>query len=472
MFTKEQYKQFCWASGNLDYKLWNYPQNVIEAKYKEVRDRGGRFLFINCARRSGKTHWNVKKAIETCIKPIKFGGNPKPRIKIGAAFYEDLQEFVIPAFDSMTSDKPQGVPLYQRSSKRKYICPATGGEIKLVGLDLKPNGLRGTYADLVILEEAGFMKRLWYQYSDICIPMTANRPGAMIIMNGTPPETPDHEWVEFKEKAIAENAYIEIDVEKNDKISSIERAKLLAECRDESTRQREWYCKVVINASKAIIPEWNEQYCVETYRDEWFNFYDVYEGMDLGIVDQTVALFSYYDFKQAKLIIEQELVMNGPEMTTNKLGKAILNQEALLYGPKRPYLRISDNDNLLLLQDLAAEHKLSIAEVKKTTLESMVNDVRIWVQAGRILVNPRCKMLLGCLRTGIWNEKRDAFERSKIFGHYDALAALIYLIRGVNPNRNPFPQHYGMNPDTHIIKEKEQLEPSLQALKRAFNIPR
>ena len=38
-------------------------------------------------------------------------------------------------------------------------------------------------------------------------------------------------------------------------------------------------------------------------------------------------------------------------------------------------------------------------------------------------MDPKCKELIGCLESGIWDNHREAFEESEVYGHYDALAA-------------------------------------------------
>jgi hypothetical protein len=52
----------------------------------------------------------------------------------------------------------------------------------------------------------------------------------------------------------------------------------------------------------------------------------------------------------------------------------------------------------------------------------------------------------------VWNDKRTAFEHSKNFGHFDALAALMYLVRNIDRTYNPIPATFGMTGETHAIE--------------------
>lgn len=465
--TKRQSRSILWSRGKLNYTLWKQ-QKRIEAKFQEVKARGGKFLFINISRRFGKTFWVAKKCIEMALTCA----NRNPRIKIGAAFYEDLQEFIIPSHEQILDQAPQFVKWYWRPSKKKYLFPKKKAEIKLVGLDLKPNGLRGGYADLIVIEECGFVKKLDYLYSSVCMPMTMYREGAMVIMIGTPPETPDHPFVQFQAKAQLEDCYLELTIDDNEQLTDKEKEAYLAECLTESDRLREYYCKCVVDETRAIIPEWRDEHMTEWEKDEFFKYYYKYVSMDLGVKrDQTVALFGYYDFLQATLVVEDEFMMTGHTMTTDKLAgcddpceiiktdplhecsKGIKGYERELWGETKPFRRTADSDNPLLLQDLASKHGVGFLPVKKQALHTMVNQLRIWVREGRVKIHPRCKLTLGCLKTGIWNEQRTEFDRSKVYGHYDALASLIYMVRRVDTTTNTIPDLYNMSEITHHIPE-------------------
>lgn len=351
-------------------------------------------------------------------------------------------------------DMPEELKPKWIESKKKYRFK-NGAEIQLIGLDKNPNAGRGNYCDLYVFEEAGFIKNLSYIYSSIVVPMTMYRVGARVLMISTPPKTPDHDFKDFCIKAKHEGAYIELDIYKNPMVTPEMIEEYKAECLTETDWIREYLCRFATDLNSAIIPE-SEHLIVGIKRDtENYRYYHKYVAMDLGVRDLTACLFAYYDFKRAKLCIEREFVMSGPSMTTIKLRDAINEIEEPLWTfenertraleRQEPYRRIADNNNPLLLQDLGSLHGLYFLPTTKEELHAMVNQVRIWISDGRIEVDESCKYLIDSVRYGIWNEQRKEFARSKTLGHYDALAALIYLVRSIDEITNPIPKKVGFN---------------------------
>ena len=207
-------------------------------------------------------------------------------------------------------------------------------------------------------------------------------------------------------------------------------------------------------------------------KDEYWKYYHKYVSMDLGVRDKTAALFAGYDFLEAKLFILDEMVMAGPEMTTDKLAIAIADKEKDSFGGAEVYRRVADNNNLLLLQDLTTLHGLTFSPTTKGSLEAMINRLRLWVKQGKIVISPKCTELIGCLETGIWKKNRKEFDRSPLYGHFDALAGLMYLVRNVRENVTPIPALYNLSQDSHFIEEKDNYETTqnISMIKKMFRL--
>ena len=430
-----------WRIGNLRWKCHS-GQKVIEDAYKTVEKK----LFIgNCARRFGKTFWACTKAIECALKCP----NSMPRIKYASATRLDLEEFVIPAFNKILEDCPEEIKPLWRGAKNKFIFP-NGAEIQLVGLDKRPDGGRGHYCDLYIFEEAGLIKELKYLYGSVVGPMTLRRPGAKIIMISTPPPTPAHPFQEFCQRAQKQGSYVELNIFANPLMTEALIAEAREECLDESEWLREYMCKFVVDKTKAIVPEWDEAYVEDPKKPEWFHLLHRYCCMDLGVkVDLTALLWGWYEPKERILCIEDEADINGPEMNTIGLKDLIVNKESKLWvdghgNPLGLYRRIADNNNPLLLQDLGSLHGIYFAATNKDELHAMVNELRVFIKHGRLRVSPKCNKLLGCLRYAIWNNKRNAFDRNPLYGHFDHLAALVYLIRNLDQVTDPTPDFWNI----------------------------
>lgn len=405
---------------------------------------------------------------------------PKSRIKYGTAFQTDLIEFILPAFDTVMADCPKELRPVWKSQGSKFVLPHNQSEIKMVGLDRKPNGLRGNVIDLIILDEAGFMSRLDYLYKSVIIPATTHRPDCDILVFSTPPETPAHEFLDYVQKAELEGSYLILTIYDNPMVNAETIARLMKESggAHSTTWQREYLCKHVTDANLQIIHGWSDDYVKEIERDDYFPYYHKYVNMDLGVSDHTAAIFGYYDFLKAKYIIEDEFIINGPQMNTNILQAHLKCREMNLWGgvhfqlndeeqisdreidhintlwkthEPKVRLRVSDNNNPLLLQDLSYIHGLHYVPTDKGRLSEMVNATKILVQDGGIIVHPRCKQTKGSLKYGVWDKHRREFAQSKVYGHFDALAALIYGVRNLDQITNPIPPHFKLDRDNQLL---------------------
>lgn len=445
-----------WLRNNLSYKF-HAGQRVIDEAFKKVVAK----LFVaNCARRFGKTYWVA------CICIMVARSIPNGRIKIASAFLKDVEEFIIPTFDLVMDDMPDELRPVWNATKKKYRF-ANGAEIQLIGLDKNPNAGRGNYCDLYVFEEAGFIKNLSYLYSSVVVPMTMYRKDARVLMISTPPKSPDHDFKDFCLKAKQESAYVELDIFKNPMVSSEMAEEYKKECLTETDWLREYLCQFATDQTAAIIPEMlTYNHKRGTIDENNYQYYHKYVSMDLGVRDLNVTLFAYYDFLRAKLVIEREHVMNGPEMTTPKLHGAVSDIEKELWQGKIPYKRVADNNNPLLLLDLGSIHGMYFHSTSKDSLHAMINNLRVWFAQGRIEIDESCKYLIDSLKYGIWNDTRTEFARSKTLGHYDAIAALMYLVRNIDEHTNPIPIKVGFNQIYDGVDDRKEAFKSILGMKR------
>ena len=193
------------------------------------------------------------------------------------------------------------------------------------------------------------------------------------------------------------------------------------------------------NPEKTIIPGWDDKYIRDIKHDQYYPFFQKAVSLDVGTKhDLTVALFGYYHYLNATLVIEDEFKLPGPEFTTLKLASAVKVKEHNLWGSQQPCVRVSDISDIQA--DLNTTHNLPFISVSKLELHSMVNRLNLLVDAGRLVVHPRCKLLIQTLKNGIWDKNRSEFAHSEIgLGHMDALAALIYM-------HLAFESYYNINP--------------------------
>lgn len=451
-----------WLRGKLAYKL-HAGQLVLRERFRAAKTP----LFVGeCARQFGKSFEMVVEALELAFS------KPKAKIKYGTAFHVHLIEFIMPAFDVVMSDCPEDIRPKFKVNGSKFILPHNKSEIKLVGLDRNPNGLRGNSLDLIILDEAGYINNLDYLYKSVIIPATTHRPDCRVVFISTPPSTPAHAFVDYVEKAEFEGSYCKLTIYDNPMVDDATIQRLMKESggSTSTTWRREYLCEHVTDSNLAIVMEWDDSFIQERERNEYYQFYHRYTAMDLGVKDNTAVLFAHYDFLKAALIVEDEYIINGPELTTEILQASIKNKERQLGWNKEPYLRVSDNNNPLLLQDLSYLHGLHFTATDKSALEEMINTLRLMVAKGQIIVHPRCKQLKGCLKYGVWDKNRQKFAQSKVYGHFDALAALVYLVRNLNKYTNPIPPDFQLDANNQILFARHRESQTVQTFKRAFNL--
>jgi len=217
---------------------------------------------------------------------------------------------------------------------------------------------------------------------------------------------------------------------------------------------------------------------------------DFYTSMDLGFKDLTVALFGYYDFKNSRLVIIDEYVINGPELKTDILDKNIKHKEELRFkstlGVQPAYLRVMDNNNLMLINELARTYDLTFIPTAKHNKEQAVDNVRRWIEQERIVIHPRCKNLIYHVKYAQWQFTRAGTSTGKfrhlkgndtaglLTSHADALDALIYMVRNIHTYRNPFPEFYGneLKPNTHVTKNyrENKASQSVDLMRKIMNL--
>jgi len=447
--SKNEAVDILWRKGTLhSWKLDSCQRQLykvfLESKYRKV--------VWNCSRRLGKSHTLVVIAIEHALK------KPNSQIKYACPTAKMAQKIVLPIMRDILKDCPEDLrPEYVKSEKCYTF--KNGSTIQIEGTDEgNAENLRGTASDLSILDEAGFMDDLDYIINDILLPQALTTNGRMII-SSTPPKSMAHPFIKFIYEAQRNDSYIKKTImealadiandpphfKKRLNPDIVEEIKQSVGGELSATWRREFMCEIQSDQSKAVIPEFNERIEKECVK-EWEKpqRFDSYVAMDLGFIDFTGVLFAYWDFKNAKLIIEDEILLNGHEVTTKTIAESVKSKEFDLWTDpltknfRPPYMRVSDDD-LITLNDLNKLHGLQFVPTRKDGLELAVNEVRMKVGAGQVIINPRCKNLIFQLKAATWAKNRRVFDRTEESGHFDLIAALVYLVRNVQYQKNPYP---------------------------------
>ena len=506
----DQMVRAAWERGLLSYKLtlpnpqggdWSHQFPVYDAYWRAINDKETLKYVANVSRRFGKSFIACLIAFEFCLR------TPDRRVKIACPTQGQMSKIIEEVTGPLLADCPPD--LLPKFHWGRYTFK-NGSTLQLAGADgLNSDRLRGTSSDLVFVDEAAFVSDLKYLLSSILLPTMLKSIGSTLICYSTPASATDHYFTELVQEAQADGRYLTLNINDDPTMTPELRARYAKEYGGEDTTEfrREYLCEFCTDTNIQVVQEWHT--VAMTFppdKDEQYPYYHKYVSLDIGIRDNTAAIFGYYDYKQATLVIEDEWTMAGNTMTTQIIADAISEKEEQLWSSchsphsqaggaslepymsgrlvtasqlpmkrlttagnghlpseragvndsqvisaaqasstDKVYRRVGDTSNLLLLQDLSKLHGMAFTPVKKGTLYNMVNALKLLLSMNRLQVHPRCEMLIGCLESAYWNREHSAFAHSKRYSHFDHLAALIYLVISLDEHTNPLPSVYGAN---------------------------
>lgn len=477
---------FLWESGDLTFLL---DQNQLEL-YKIYKGTKEKTIVWNLARGLGKSTLLCVIASEECMK------KPRTLVKYACSTKEQARQIVDQVMAEVFQTCPKKLKPEYKTNEHAFRFP-NGSQIQLAGLDGgTAEGIRGGSAKLGIIDEAGQVKgtgkgNLKYIVRSIMIPaVTRNKKlNGKVILASTPPDEESHPFVTFMRQAeinktLSVKTIYDCPRYTPEMIEQI--IKEMGGVNSEDFR-REYMCEIIRDSESAVIPEFTPELQLRIVR-EWERpkFYHRYVSLDVGARDFTAVLFGYWDFKEAKLIIEDEIQMGGlrknidnkkQAFNTKILADEIKFKESFLYSNPdtgeiiKAYKRVSDN-NLILIQDLYQLHQLNFEPTRKDDKDSVLNNLKIMLNAEKIIINPRCVNLIRHLRDGRWDKNHKEFARDNVDnGHYDFIDALAYLNRNIETNVNPFPPGYGVpNGDGWYTYRTQSTIQNEWALKQMLNL--
>lgn len=449
--TPEQINRAKWERGALKFLIRDYQLPIYNSLWSCISDKDPEHAshVINCARQFGKSFTEFVVGVEYCIR------HPRSTVLFVAPLKTQALEIITGntfyrVFETCPEDLKPKVD-------GNVITFPNQSRFRLGGTDNRNyQNLRGGAANLLFFDEAGFMSYLDDVISTLQ-PML-DSTGGKSIFSSTPPDTPDHAYTEiFRDHAERDhvNTFTVFD---NTSKTTEDLQKIFAETKSTATKfstrfRREYLCEFVTEETKIIARDWDPKYVAPLHTDQYYPYYHKYVSIDPGVTDLTAVLFGYYDFSEAILWVIDELYINGPELNTAVLAKEIKDKMKTLWGQEftLPYRMVADNNNKHLIQDLGSLYGLPFYGTTKTLLESttiqeqegMVNTMNRWFCEGRVRVTPNCPVLAKSLEYGVWSDRKGRtreFGRSRVYGHYDAVAAMMYLIRNIDIHSNPIPK--------------------------------
>ncbi len=425
-----------WHAGNLRYLL-HAGQLAAREKIEESAAR----RFVLCTgRRWGKSRLMCVLAAEACLRrelQIIAGEPDTPaRVVYAAPTGGMVQEFIQPHMRMLAEHAPEELkPIEKQDS---WIFP-NGSRIVVRGCEdrKKADRLRGPEADLAIVDEGGFIPILDYVVRSIVGPQLWETRGKMLLPS-TPPESPDHPFVDLLSEAESENAYYRATTLDAPHLTDEMLAEAIADAggADSIDWKREGLGQIIVDPQRMVCPEWTEAEQVIAAEHERPTHFVPFVVGDLGYEDLTVFAFGYYDFVNDLDVIEQELVLQRTR--SDEITTAVLQSCQSLWGRSAEYHYIDAPP--ITRADLSREG-IQWLLPRKDEKAASVNVFRKRVREERLRINPKCVTIISHCKYGRWdNARKDWIRPPDGAHHYDGLSAALYFHRMLKRDENPFPQ--------------------------------
>jgi hypothetical protein len=449
--SKQAVRNELWRRGMIQYKM---KPNQLEMYDIYLKSPNNSTLVWLLARQSGKSYCLGLIAVIECL------AKPNCIVKLLTDTRIHAKTIFTPIFREIFDDCPEDLKPEYIKSDSVYIFK-NGSQIQMAGSDGgNAERLRGQKSDLVLVDEAGFAANLKYNIQSILFPTTTHTGGRIVIAS-TPSPEPDHEFNEFIEEAEINKLFTKKTIYDNTMLSADQIANIISKFKGGVTNsqfRREYLCEQVKDETMSVLPEVDDDLLAEICKVHPIPPYcHRYVSMDIGFKDLTIVLFGFYDFRDDKIVIQRELVRNGKEIHLPVFTKDIQDLEAGLWMNnltnefQKPESRVSDI-NPFVIQEISiyskkhdSTHPVDFGMAVKHDKLANLNKMRVMLAAKKVIIDPSCETLARHLKHCKWKDKsnKDEFARSQDDGHYDGVDALLYFIRAINFNKNPYPASFG-----------------------------
>lgn len=463
MQISEADRALLWSRGKLKFLLkpnqravydafqtWNEEAIAARASGQKLPGKFPRLFVFDCSRRYGKDFISLLVLLEKAL--VRKNGN----YIYAAAHQKEISEIANMLLPQILETCPPHLKPVYRDSYRgqpQGIYFNNGSVIKLVGLDLNPDGLRGKHMDGAVFSETGFIHEVVKTIESVLEPHMMGRNHAFMLANSTPPEAGAHDWdTELCPDARARGAYILKTIwdshypewEKREFLKIQEDGTIL------DRQRREFLCERIRESTKVVVPEFLKKTHVREFVVP--KYAQGYVAIDPAVKDLCAVNFGVWDFENHRLLIQDEWTERNAN--TDSIVQVLKAKELELWNkdnPLRywdgkgisvnPFLRMSDVDagGQRMITDFIQIHGIQCMGVDKLGAEAALHALRNAFQQGHIWIHPRCVNTIEHLEGAVWNKGRTSYERSKRLGHADHVDVLKYLWRHINKQTNPFP---------------------------------
>lgn len=446
-----------WTMGRLTYKLKPI-QRRLQTTWEEI-SKFSRQILTHIGRQTGKSFfWNTV-IIEQCIR------NPNTICVYVAPVEKKLSSFVRGIHQAIFADCPKDLAP-ERLSNTNQIRFKNGSVIHYFGSNNDAhNAIRGLGSvTLVILDEAGFFRNL-PELIAVVGPMLLRTKGRLVYSSSSP-ETPDHPLVAIIEQAKLEGWYVlhpTWDDETLDPEALAQLYKLLGG-KDSTKSRREIGCEIIVEKSRAVLPQWDNKYVKELVKPNTYRFFNHIVSFDPGFKDPSSVTFATYLYGHAIMYVEDEIVVKGKDVTIGALCALIQAKVLELWPGSERVTYWADPANQTLLDEMGKKYKLYFNWTAKDKKKQGLEGLNQFIADGQLILSPKAAIHATMFNNTIWNHSRSDFERSASGYHGDCIDSTLYAYRNLDLS-NPVPSLYTINLEDVMIKNPQAYQDQ-QAVKK------
>lgn len=407
-----------WRRCDLTYKL-----DALQIKIRdEIYACNAKTICILASRQIGKSYCIVVLALEYCLL------HPGSIVRIIAPTIKQASDIVADNLGPIAHDAPPGL-VYR--SKSEYRWRVGNSSLRLGSLErAHVDNNRGGNASLIIYEEPGFVHGDDFEYgvNSVLGPQLLRSNGREIYVS-SPSEVPDHPLHDkILPKAELDGVAFRHTVYDSPSITpeQIAEAKRRSGGEFSDSWRREYLAEIIRSRNVVVVPDFDRTCHVGDHTLPACINLEVYIDWG-GVRDKTVALLMGYDFLVGLDVVFDELVFDHNTATSAIV--ALLRES--WYGQYNVTRTVADAAGQIRV-DLIETHDFPVTMPVKEDWEANINNLANRFTSRKIKILPHLKILIQTCQSGTFNKHRTDFERTHALGHCDALAALMYGVRGLN----------------------------------------
>ena len=443
--------RLAWQTGRLRYKLRPLQRDVktwlegVLPRYREA--------VLHIGRQTGKSYLLTLISIEYAIQ------HSNSTIVYVAPVEKKLSSFVKGILDTLLRDCPEDLRP-ERLEQKNQLVFANGSIIHYFGSSNdNHNSIRGLGSvSFLVLDEAGFFANL-PELVAVVSPMLLRTHGSLVFSSSSP-ESVDHPFVAIIEQAKMEGWYI-LHPTWDDKTLTEEALNDLARLlggKDSTKYRREVGCELVVEKTKQVLPEWDSKLYVRAIiKPPTYRFFYHFVAFDPGYKDPSSVTFGTYYFGEAKLVIEDEIVIPGKDITIDKLAAKIQAKVVELWPGSERVSYWADPSNQTVLDEMGKKYRLYWNWTAKDKKRQYIEALRAFIGQGSLILDPKCIIHRTMFENTIWKEDHSEFERSASGFHGDCIDSTLYLYRNLI-TLNPVPLLNGFDQENQFIKSVRNMD--------------